>query len=312
MPIPDFQTIMLPFLTTLRDGQTHGIQDVIDQLARQFNLTQEERYQRSPNSSNIVFNNKVGWTKTHLKNAKLIENPNRGIVKISERGLEVLNENLSRIDMRYLSRYPEYVQFRMASRVSPIEDATVDTTEADISPLIINTLTPIESLEHSYQEIRNDLADDLLEQIMNCSPQFFEQMVIDLLISMGYGGSRQDAGQAIGQSHDGGVDGIIKEDKLGLDVIYVQAKRWNNATVGRPDVQNFVGSLVGRRAIKGIFITTSDFSREAQEYVKNIDKKVVLINGRELTQLMIDHGIGVTEISSYIIKRVDTDYFVEE
>lgn len=303
---------MLPFLTTLRDGQVHSIQDVIDQLARQFDLTPEERYQRSPNSSNIVFNNKVGWTKTHLKKAQLIDNPNRGIVKISTRGLEVLSENPPRIDMRYLSRYPEYVQFRIASRTAPVDGIPVDTPEDEIAPLIRSTLTPIESLEQSYLEIRNDLADDLMEQIMNCSPQFFEQMVIDLLITMGYGGSRQDAGQAIGQSHDGGVDGIIKEDKLGLDVIYIQAKRWNNTTVGRPEIQSFVGSLVGRRAIKGIFITTSNFSREAQEYVKNIDKKVVLINGQELTQLMIDHGIGVTDITAYTIKRVDTDYFVEE
>jgi len=312
MPIPDFQTVMLPFLEVIRDGQEHNIQDIINQLAIRYNLTQDERYQRSPNSTNIVFNNKIGWTKTHLKNAKLIENPRRGIVKISERGLQVLTENPLRIDMRYLSRYPEYVTFRMASRVLPAEDEVVDHTTVDIVPLMRNTLTPFELLEQSYQEIRNDLADDLLEQVLSCSPQFFEQMVIDLLISMGYGGSRQDAGQAIGQSHDGGVDGIIKEDKLGLDEIYIQAKRWNKTTVGRPDVQNFVGSLVGRRAIKGIFITTSDFSRDAQEYVRGIDKKVILINGKELTQLMIDHGIGVTDITSYILKRVDTDYFTEE
>jgi restriction system protein len=313
MPIPDFQTMMLPFLEVIRDGHHYTMQEVINQLAIRYNLTPEERYQRSPNSANVVFNNKIGWTKTHLKNAQLIENPQRGIVKISERGLQVLTENPSRIDMRYLSRFPEYVTFRTASRVLPVENEVVaGHTATDIEPLTHSTLTPLELLEQSYREIRNDLAADLLDQVLTCSPQFFEQMVIDLLISMGYGGSRQDAGQAIGQSHDGGVDGIIKEDKLGLDVIYIQAKRWNETTVGRPDVQNFVGSLVGRRAVKGIFITTSDFSREAHEYVGRIDKKVILINGKELTQLMIDHGIGVTDISSYTLKRVDTDYFIEE
>lgn len=314
MPIPDFQTLMLPFLQVIRDGREHNIPDVVKELADQFELTPEERIQKYPTNTNTIINNKTGWTKTHLKNAKLIENPRRGIVKISERGLQVLAERPSRIDMRFLLRFPEYVAFRESSRPhSTISDAQTGLPIVATAPGATQpSLTPIEELEQSYQEIRNELADSLLEQILTCSPQFFEQMVIDLLISMGYGGSKQDAGQAIGQSHDGGVDGIIKEDKLGLDVIYIQAKRWNATPVSRPDVQAFVGSLVGLKAVKGIFITTSDFTREAQEYVKGIDKKVVLINGKELTQLMIDHGIGVTDIQTYTLKRIDSDYFTEE
>jgi restriction system protein len=318
MPIPDFQTIMLPYLEGLRDGQEHNIQDIISQLASHFHLTEDERYQRSSNSPNYVFNNRIGWAKTYLKKSKLLENPRRGIVKISERGLQVLADNPPRIDFRYLSRFSEFVEFYGESNYSQTENEIVDHTDSiphtDSITLPVSRITPTpsESFERSYQDIRNELADDLLEQILGCSPQFFEQLVIDLLIGMGYGGSRKDAGQAIGQSHDEGVDGIIKEDKLGLDEIYIQAKRWTDTTVGRPDLQNFVGSLEGRRAVKGIFITTSDFSREARDYVRGINKKVVLINGKELTQLMIDHGIGVTEIASYSIKRVDNDYFIEE
>jgi restriction system protein len=309
MPIPDFESLMLPYLELLHDGQEHGIQDVISQLSIRFNLTDEERYQRSPNSPNIIFNNRVGWAKTYLKKARLIENPHRGIVKISDRGLQILTENPQRIDIHYLSRFPEFMSFYMDSVEFPEENPS--STQTSNIPINPNILTPSEQLEQSYQDIRSELADDLLEHVLNCSPRFFEHLVIDLLLKMGYGGFRDDAAQMTPRSHDGGIDGIINEDKLGLDVIHLQAKRWSG-NVGRPEVQTFVGSLEGFRANKGIFITTSDFTSEAQEYVKTINKKVILINGKKLTQLMIDHGVGVTEIVSYVVKRVDNDYFIEE
>lgn len=305
MPIPDFQTLMLPFLETIRDGQEHIIHDVIDELADRFQLSPEERYQRSPNSSNIVFRNKIGWTKTHLKKAKLIENPRRGVVKISERGVEVLNENPPRIDMGYLSRFPEWVEFRTG---------TLPPGGPIVPPQEI-TLTPFESIDKSIQEITDELSDDLLEQIVESFSQQserFENLVIDLLLAMGYGGSREEAGKAIGQSHDGGIDGIINEDTLGLDRIAIQAKCWANGNVSRPEVQGFVGSLEGRTK-KGIFITTTDFTREARDYTDGIgEKKIVLINGKDLVQLMIKHGIGVVDVATYNVKRIDTDYFMEE
>jgi len=304
MPIPDFQSLMLPLLRLLQDNHEHRISDLTDKLGQEFHLSPDERNKKSPNSTNIIFNNKVGWTKTHLKNAGLLDNPRRGIVKITERGLLTLKDNPSRIDMRYLGRFPEYQEFRKTSRTDSQEE--IGSSEIKLS------LTPFEQMEQSYQELRNAVAKELLEQILECSPQFFERMVIDLLLSMGYGGSIKDAGEAIGQSHDEGVDGIIKEDKLGLDVIYIQAKRWGSGNVGRRDVQSFVGSLEGKRANKGIFITTSQYSQEAKEYVKGIGKKVVLIDGDLLTQLMIDHGVGVTDVNSFTIKRVDSDYFIEE
>jgi restriction system protein len=307
MPIPDFQSLMLPYLRLLRDNQEHNIPEITEKLASEFNLTPEEKSQRSPNSSNIIFNNKAGWTKTHLKNAKLLENPRRGVVKITERGLTVLNENPPKIDMRYLSRFPEYQTFRAGSR-----EETQEETAINDSTVPGTKLTPFELLDQSYKELRYNLANELLEQVQTSTPHFFEKMVIDLLLAMGYGGSREDAGEAIGQSHDEGIDGIIKEDKLGLDVIYIQAKKWNNTNVGRKEIQSFVGSLEGRRARKGIFITTSKFTPEALTYVQGIEKKVVLIDGKILAQLMIDHGIGVTDINSYTIKRIDSDYFIED
>ena len=313
MPIPDFQTMMLPYLQVIRDNREHGVQDVINQLAENFHLTEEERYRRSPNSSNIILNNRVRWTTLHLKKAGLVSSSRRGIVNTTDEGLRVLAQNPPRIDMRYLlDRYPAYVQFRKVPRQPPtIQIVATEIPEDTTIDAIGVTLTPTEAIDENYQEIRDKLANDLLEQIMDCSPRFFENLVIDLIISMGYGGSRREAGQAIGRSHDGGIDGFINEDKLGLDRIYTQAKRWDR-NVGSEEVRSFLGSLVHHHADKGIFITTSDFTPEARNTVRGIPQKVVLINGHDLTQLMIDHGVGVTEISSYSIKRVDTDYFNEE
>lgn len=307
MAIPDYQSLMLPLLEMLGDNQEHKIKDIRNQLADQFGLTQEERSLQSPNSTNFVFSNRVGWAKTYQKNAGLIDNSIRGIVKITPKGLEVLKHHPSRIDNEFLNQFSDFREFKTRRRSSEPGHAEDDRLVNQPDP----ELTPLELLEKSYQIIRDQLADDLLEQVYASSPAFFEKMVVDLLLAMGYGGSRKDAGEAIGRSNDEGIDGIIKEDKLGLDVIYIQAKRWQNP-VGRQEIQGFVGSLEGKRARKGIFITTSQFTKNATEYVKSIEKKVILIDGIQLTQFMIDHGVGVTDLSNYIIKRIDSDYFTEE
>jgi restriction system protein len=198
-------------------------------------------------------------------------------------------------------QFPEHRAFRTPKKANaPLPDS-----------MSSNEMTPQEHIEFGYQQIRVDLAADLLARMKTCPPHFFERLVIDLLLAMGYGGSLQDAGKAVGKSGDGGIDGIIKEDRLGLDAIYIQAKRWENV-VGRPEVQKFAGALQGQRARKGIFITTSSFTKEAEAFAASIDSKIVLLGGEELAALMIDHDIGVTEIASYAMKRVDTDYFTEE
>ncbi len=304
MPIPDFQSLMLPILEFYGDQLEHGSQDALGHLRIKLNLNDEEINELLPSGKQYRFNNRVGWAIIYLMKSGLLNRPSRGRYCITSRGLDVLKAKPEKINMKYLEKFQEYINFR---------DSKIETGESKNLPLDNDRiLTPQESLESSYQEIRNELADDLLDQVLNCSPKFFENMVINLLINMGYGGSRKDAGQAIGRSHDGGVDGIIKEDKLGLDVIYIQAKRWSDATVGSREVQSFIGSLVTKNAVKGIFITTSKFSPDALQAVKGIDRKVVLIDGKELTQLMIEHDIGVTNVASYTIKRVDSDYFIEE
>ncbi|ACL16921.1 restriction endonuclease [Methanosphaerula palustris] len=297
MAIPDYQSLMLPLLETLGDTQEHKIRDIRNLLADHFGLTLEER---SLQSQNTLFNKRVSWANSSLKNAGLVDNSTSGIMKITQNGLEVLNQHPIQIDNDFLSKFPGFVIFNKGRISSGPEEG---------DPKI--ELTPYELLEKSYQIIRDQLANDLLEQVFASSPVFFEKMVIDLLLAMGYGGSRKDAGEAIGRSNDEGVDGIIKEDKLGLDVIYIQAKRWKNP-VGRQEIQGFVGSLEGKKARKGIFITTSQFTKTSIEYVKSIEKKVILIDGIQLSQFMIDYGVGVTDLNTYIIKRIDSDYFIEE
>jgi restriction system protein len=294
MAVPDFQALMLPLLQIAGDDGDHHLSDAIDALAVQFRLSEEERRELLPSGRQAKFDNRVGWARTYLKKAGLLDSTGRGTFRIAERGLDVLKGSPPSIDVRFLARYPEFVEFKKATKREPEGEETGQ--------------TPEEALELGYQNLTRSLAQDLLERIKSCSPRFFENLVVDLLVAMGYGGSRKDAGQAVGQSGDGGIDGIIKEDKLGLDVVYVQAKRWE-ASVGRPIVQAFAGSLEGQRARKGVFITTSQFSPDARDYVTRIEKKIVLIDGQQLAQLMIDHGVGVTELASYTVKKVDMDYF---
>lgn len=304
MPIPDFQSAMLPLLRLAQDGKDHTLSEAVEAIAVEFKATEEERNELLPSGRQRRLHNRVGWAKTYLQKAGLVEPNGRGRFRITPRGREVLQGRPSRIDMKFLEQFPEYNAFAALSH---------EASEAEPSapePLAA-TETPEELLDESYQALRKRLADELLDRIKACDPKFFEKLVVDLLVTMGYGGSRKDAGQAVGQSGDEGIDGIIKEDRLGLDVVYIQAKRWNN-TVGRPVVQAFAGSLEGQRARKGVLITTSDFSREARDYVKHIEKKIVLIDGGELAKLMMDHGVGVTEVATYTVKKLDLDYFGDE
>ena len=303
MAVPDYQSLMLPLLKITGDRQEHGLGEVIDTLALQFELTDADRQEILPSGRQGKFDNRVGWARTYLKKAGLVESTGRAKFRITDRGLEVLRTNLVGINNKFLRQYPEFLEFQSASRPSNKHD---DEEEAE-EP----SQTPEEILESSYQDLRHNLALELLERVKNSLPRFFESLVVDLLVAMGYGGSKADAGQAVGRSGDDGIDGIIKEDKLGLDVVYIQAKRWEG-TIGRPVVQAFAGSLEGQRARKGVLITTSQFSQDARDYVTRIEKKIVLIDGEQLAQLMIDHNIGVTEVANYVVKKADLDYFGEE
>ena len=301
MPIPDYQTLMLPLLEILTDDQEHELKNIVGELAVAFSLTEQERKALLPSGLQPIFRNRVGWARTHLKKAGLIEATRRACFKITERGRHALAQKPERITNKFLGQYPEFLEW--IGRPSE--------PRAAASPLVeAAELNPEEALENTYQQVRRDLAQELLTSVKRTSPEFFEQLVVDLLVNMGYGGSRKDAGEAIGKSGDEGIDGIIKEDKLGLDAIYIQAKRWEG-TVSRPEIQKFVGALHGKRARKGVFITTSGYTREALDYIKNIDPKVILIDGDQLTSLMIDFGVGVSTVSTYEIKKLDSDYFSE-
>ena len=292
---------MLPLLELLADGDEHTSRELVEALALRLGLTDDERNELLPSGKQERFLNRASWARSYLKRALLIENTGRGRVRIAPRGIEALQARPERVDIKYLKQFPEFAS-RQNNRQP--EDAAVDDADEVVQ-------TPEEMLEAGYQSLRRELARDLLQRVKSVSPRFFERLVVDLLVAMGYGGSRKDAGQAVGQSGDGGIDGIIKEDRLGLDVVYVQAKRWDG-TVGRPVVQAFAGSLEGQRARKGVLITTSQFSQDARDYVSRIEKKIVLIDGEQLAQLMIDYGIGVAEVVSYTVKRIDADYFDQD
>lgn len=304
MTIPDFQSIMLPLMQFASDGQEHSSRESIEYLATHFNLTDEEKQALLPSGKQPIFSNRVGWAKSHLNRAGLLESPRRSIFKITDRGASVLQKKPSVINMGFLKQFPEYLEFIGSTNSS--EKTVAKTSEEQVIQD-----TPEEILEYGYQKIRQALAQDLLAKIKCCSPSFFESLVVELLVKMGYGGSIKDAGKAIGKSGDEGIDGMIKEDRLGLDVIYVQAKRWNDS-VGRPEIQRFVGALAGQGAKKGIFITTSRFSKEAKEYIPRNETKIVLIDGEQLAEFMIDFNLGVSIVSFYEIKKMDSDYFGDE
>ncbi len=303
MAIPDYQSIMLPLLEFSRDGRERTIREAIEYITELFKLTQQDREELLPSGAQYIIDNRVGWAKTYLKKAGLLDSPRRSYFKITNLGLSVLEKKPQEINIKFLDQFPLFIEFRNTKKEK--NDNTNIISEVDSSQ------TPQELLEYGYQKLKKDLSQELLGLVKQSTPRFFERLVVELLLSMGYGGSRKDAGQAVGQSGDGGIDGIIKEDKLGLDVIYLQAKRWENV-VGSKEIRNFVGSLVGQNASKGVFITTSGFTRDAIDYIKTIAHKVILIDGEMLTQLMIENDIGVSMVISYDIKKIDSDYFVED
>lgn len=301
MAIPDYQSIMLPLLQFAGDKQEHSLRETIEALADRFSLPNEERKQLLPSGRQATFDNRVGWARTYLAKSSLLQTTRRGYYRITKRGLDVLQQKPQKIDNQFLRQYPEFCAFQ--SKQVKLEK-TNDSVTDDSSQ------TPEEVMEEAYQQIRQDLASELLETIQGLSPSFFEKLVVDLLVKMGYGGTRKEAGKAIGASGDEGIDGIINEDRLGLDVVYIQAKKWQD-TVSRPEIQKFAGALQGQRAKKGVFITTSTFSSGARDYVSRIDSKIILIDGETLAQLMIDYNVGVNSIASYELKRIDLDYFTE-
>ncbi|NBD13413.1 restriction endonuclease [Corallococcus silvisoli] len=308
MPVPDYQSLMLPLLERLADGQEHLVREVREEVALALRLSEAERTELLPSGKQAVFDNRLGWAKTYMDKAGLLRSVRRGVFQITERGKNVLDQKPAALDTEALLRFDGFKDFVTRGTEGDVADAS--RTALDV-PVDSAAITPEEALERAYKDLRKKTEAELLAATLQASPRFFERLVVELLVKMGYGGSLEDAGKALGGSHDGGVDGMIKEDPLGLGVIYIQAKRWQN-TVGRPDVQGFAGSLEGERARKGVFITTSSFSKEAREYVARIDKKIVLIDGARLSGLMFDFGIGVNAVGSYELKRVDSDFFSEE
>lgn len=302
MAIPDYQEFMLPLLKFASDKSEKTIRQAYEYLADFLNLTDDEQNELLPSGTQQTYKNRIGWAKTYLIKAGLLESRKRGVFNISKLGEEVLLKDLKKIDNNYLAQYEQFNDFQSKRNIEKTHSKQI---------LDLKDRTPQELIEESMTELNRTLSQEVLNEIMNCSPGFFENLVVELLVKMGYGGSRKEAGQVIGKTGDGGIDGIIKEDKLGLDTIYIQAKRWENV-IGRPEIQKFVGALQGNRAKKGIFITTSHFTKEAREYVNMIENKVVLIDGENLTDLMIEFNLGVSTINVFTIKRIDSDYFIED
>lgn len=304
MPIPDFQSLMLPLLKLAADGCEHTIGEAVESLAKEFKLTDEERRHLLPSGTQATFDNRVHWARSHLKQAGLLTNPGRGRFQLSETGKGVLANPPSKVDIRFLSQFEPFRAFR--SRKSKTDNGTETEPEVESNPE-----TPREALERAHERMRRELIAEVRSRVSQISPERFERLVVQLLVKMGYGGTLADAGKAIGGSGDEGIDGIIKEDRLGLDVIYVQAKRWE-APVSRPEIQKFAGALQGQRARKGVFITTSEFSDGARDFAGKIESRIVLIDGEQLASLMIDHELGVSLVQNYPVKRLDSDFFDEE
>ncbi len=305
MAIPTYEELMLPLLKLLSDKNTYTNKQCNEILAKLCNITEEEKRETLPSKKSPIFYNRVNWAKTYMKKAGLVEAPKRGEVRITYLGEQLLKENPTELKSKDLERYDSFIEFTNKSNKN---NSTVNRV-TDIE----ENKTPDESLEDAILKLKISLVDELLEKIHNSSFDFFERLVIDLLIKMGYGGSREEAGQATKKTADGGIDGIINEDRLGLDSIYIQAKRWKDTMVGRPEIQKFSGALDTPGATKGVFITTSTFTKEAKEYAKNINnKKIVLIDGSQLAKFMIDFNVGVSLETVYEIKKVDSDYFIED
>lgn len=304
MPIPDYQTLMLPLLRFHADGGIHPLNDALSALSKEFKLTEEELRVLLPSGRQTTFRNRVGWSRTYLSKAGLLTTAKRGHFSITKTGQNVLAQKPARIDARFLLQFPSFVAFKETKNES-------ESLESSRPSLFETKESPEEQIESAHTQLKQALAGELLARIQASAPDFFERLVVELMLKMGYGGSRQDAGRAVGRSGDGGIDGIINEDRLGLDSIYLQAKRWESP-VGRPEIQKFAGALAEHRAKKGVFITTSSFTKEALASATKHDARIVLIDGERLAMLMIDYGLGVTLEATYEVKRIDSDYFAEE
>lgn len=308
MAIPDFQALMLPLLRVLADKQEHTMREVTTLLSDQLQLTEDERNLSSEISGQGVMYNRTAWAKTYLKRAGLVEQPRRGFVKISEKGEKVIKSPPSSINLKFLEQFPEYIAARD-------NQSQLDASPQPIEVAVIKIATPDELIASGVKSIRDNLVSELLHQIRIGTPFFFEKLVVNLFVKMGYGSSQHGSAWVTGRSNDGGIDGVIHEDKLGLDVIYIQAKRWKEGnTVGGPDMQQFVGALATRKAKKGIFVTASEFTKAARDVVSQLghEPRVVLIDGVMLANLMIDYNVGVSIAETYEIKKIDSDYFLEE
>jgi restriction system protein len=300
--VPGFQDIMLPLLRLVENahGQPVMTKEALPQLADQLGLSDDDRNELLPSGRQSRFANRVAWAASHLRAARILESAGRGLIVLTQRGMDILASNPPAVNLKVLGQFPEYLEFRAGSG------------EKDSTPLeVADEETPEEAIEKFYKALRGEIVSEILSRLKACTPAFFEQIVVQLVVRLGYGGSLKDAGQAVGKSHDGGIDGVIKQDKLGLDVVYLQAKRWDN-TVGRPHVQQFAGALAGQQANRGVFITTSDFSADAVAYAKQVATKIVLINGKQLAEYMFDHDLGVTNTLTLSLKKIDSDFFEEE
>jgi restriction system protein len=304
MSIPTYEDLMLPLMNLLKDEKEHNYNELVTFLEKEFSLTEAEKEKRIPSGQQTYMQNRTGWARTHLKKTGLVEYPKRGVYKITKLGLQVLRENPTRIDNNFLRKFPSFVEWFDVKREKIPANLNEIKSEA--------SKTPEESLEIAYQTIRNSLASEIIDQVKSCSPYFFERLVVELLVKMGYGGTLQEASALVTRKgSDEGIDGIIKEDRLGLDIIYIQAKRWENV-VGRPEIQKFVGALAGQQAKKGVFITTSNFTKDAKNFADKIENKIILIDGEQLAEFMIDYNVGVSNVTSYELKRIDSDYFSED
>lgn len=307
MAVPDYQSLMLPLLQFARQRNKEiSTAEAVETLAKELGLSEDDLKELLPSGTQPTFMNRIGWAATYMKKAGLLEPTRRGFYRITDRGRELLDKKPERIDVKLLRRYPEFLEFENLNGTRSKEKSVKDDSELDLEGA-----TPSEALERAYQNLRSELAQEILDKLKKTTPSYFENIVVELLVKMGYGGSRSDAGRAIGRTGDGGIDGIIKEDKLGLDVVYIQAKRWDTNSVGRPEVMQFAGAFQAQHAAKGIFITSSRFTEDACSYVAQIGSKIVLIDGPQLADLMIDYDVGVSTVSVYPVKKIDSDYFDE-
>ena len=309
MAIPDYQSLMRPLLAYAQDGGEKYIRAAFDVIAMQFDLSPEERQQMLPSGKQIIFENRVHWARTYLDKAGAIVRTRRSHFQITERGLRLLKDFPHRIGVTELRQFPEFQKFQ-----APKEDqGDLLNLATSSTPDVVEQSTPEEAIQAAEIQIVESLRSDLLERIGEMAPAFFEQLVVDLIVAMGYGGSRSNVAKRIGRSGDEGIDGIVNEDALGLDVVYIQAKRYARGnTIGREQIQQFTGALVGQGAMRGVFFTTSTFTRPAVEYAERVPQRIILIDGDKLTQLMIQYGVGVRVERTIEIRRVDLDYFVQE